>query len=96
MVAELPYLASTGYLRFVVPRYAMAREFEKRLEKVLDEIEKAPDEQLAAEVKAYRESLKECEFEGPGLGKIALQAGAPGTDPRLGRFVVLDDNNGGG
>ena len=81
-----------------VPRYAVEPELKKELEKVVAEMAKASDEQLAAEVEAYRESLTGYEFEGPGLGKIALQATSPGRGPRSGRYLALDDNdrNGGG
>ena len=58
----------------------MTSELEKRLGEVLEEMEEASDEELASEVEAYRESLKDYEFEGPGLGSIALQATSPVGD----------------
>ena len=59
-------------------------------------VEGANDKELVSELKTYREELEKFVSQGPGPGKVPLQAGAPGRDPRSGTFVASDNDDSNG
>lgn len=61
----------------------MTTDLEQRLEKVLDEMEQASDEELASEMEEYRASLENCEFDGSRLGGVALEVAPSSTESSM-------------